>query len=175
MTEPYDSAPDTWKHIDQVRDYVNQITNIMRDGANVLEARGLVHDVSKLSGIEKEAFDRGTPRLWGITYGSDEYREAFAKYGMKEGVSLHYANNSHHPEHWQDGIRGMSLFDVLEMLADWAGAVKRHADGDLAKSIEINEKRFGLGEPLTSIIRNTYIELGLLSDPPPAPAGGTPS
>lgn len=61
------------------------------------------------------------------------------------------------------GYRGMSLLDVIEMLADWYAATKRHADGDLAKSIEINAKRFGYGEDLKGILQNTARELGWIA------------
>jgi hypothetical protein len=37
----------------------------------------------------------------------------------------------------------MSEIDKLEMIADWKAAVTRHKDGDILKSIEINQKRFG--------------------------------
>lgn len=63
----------------------------------------------------------------------------------------------------RNGYRGMSLFDVIEMLADWYAATKRHADGDLAKSIEINAKRFGYGDDLKGILQNTARELGWIS------------
>lgn len=64
--------------------------------------------------------------------------------------------------HDAQGIRGMSLLDVLEMLCDWKAATMRHADGDLAKSIEINQKRFGYSDELKSILTNTANELGLI-------------
>lgn len=30
----------------------------------------------------------------------------------------HYQNNDHHPEHFELGINGMNLLQLLEMLAD---------------------------------------------------------
>lgn len=58
------------------------------------------------------------------------------------------------------GVRGMSLLDVVEMLADWKAATERHADGSLAKSIEINQKRFGYSDDLRAILTNTAKSLG---------------
>jgi hypothetical protein len=49
----------------------------------------------------------------------------------------------------------MNLFDILEMLIDWCAACKRHADGDINKSIEINTKRFNLSPQLVNIFKNT--------------------
>jgi len=58
------------------------------------------------------------------------------------------------------GIRGMTLLDVVEMLCDWKAATQRHADGDILKSVEINQKRFGYSDELKAILRNTIFDLG---------------
>ena len=57
------------------------------------------------------------------------------------------------------GITGMSLIDVLEMLIDWKAATLRHNNGDILKSIEINQKRFGYSDDLKKILLNTVKEL----------------
>lgn len=53
------------------------------------------------------------------------------------------------------GLRGMSLLDLIEMLCDWKAATLRHNDGDIRKSIEINQKRFGYSDELKAIFLNT--------------------
>lgn len=55
----------------------------------------------------------------------------------------------------QSSINNMNLFDVLEMLLDWYAATKRHNDGDIWKSIEINKDRFGISDQLVEIFKNT--------------------
>jgi len=52
-------------------------------------------------------------------------------------------------------VNNMNLFDLLEMIVDWLAATKRHADGDINKSIEINTERFGLSPQLVNILKNT--------------------
>lgn len=52
-------------------------------------------------------------------------------------------------------VNEMNLFDILEMLVDWVAATKRHSDGDIHKSIEINTKRFSLSPQLVEILKNT--------------------
>lgn len=151
--EPYDSRPHTLVHIGEVRRRVEEVRN-------KLAGRQAVHDLSKLADPEKSVFDAMTPRLKASTYGSDEYKGFLAE--MKTALDHHYAHNSHHPEHYPDGIRGMCLIDVIEMLADWKAATMRHADGDLSKSIEINQKRFGYGDELKAILVNTASRLGWL-------------
>jgi hypothetical protein len=55
----------------------------------------------------------------------------------------------------QSSVNGMTLFDLLEMFIDWAAACQRHADGDINRSIEINQKRFNLSPQLVEIFKNT--------------------
>lgn len=64
-------------------------------------------------------------------------------------------NNSHHPEFYENGICGMNLLDLVEMLCDWKAATLRHNDGDIRRSIEINQKRFGYSDELKQILLNT--------------------
>lgn len=142
----YDSKSDTIEHINTVRGFLRKV---LKD----LDTRLLVHDASKLEDPEKATFDEYTPKLKGSTYGSDEYKSFLA--AMKPALDHHYANNSHHPEFYPDGIRGMSLLDVVEMLCDWKAATLRHADGDIRQSIEINQKRFGYSDELKIILLNT--------------------
>lgn len=124
----------------------------------------MVHDASKLQEPEKSAFDRMTPKLKGLTYGSQEYKDALAE--LKPALDHHYANNSHHPEHWKlNGINGMDLMDLVEMLCDWKAATMRHADGDFGKSMEISEKRFEIGWQLMQILHNTAIRFGFYERP----------
>ena len=99
-----------------------------------------------------------TPKLIGLTYGSQEYKDSLKELGP--ALQHHYKHNSHHPEHYENGIDGMSLTDIVEMLCDWKAAAERHSDGDLAKSIEINCKRFNMSDQLTTILKNEAIVKG---------------
>ena len=49
----------------------------------------------------------------------------------------------------------MNLIDVLEMICDWKASSEHHENGDIYKSIEINQKRFGYSDDLKSILKNT--------------------
>ena len=144
--QDYDSRPDTEKHIARVRE-------LLEMAAAELRHRGEIHDASKLEFPEKQVFDEFTPLLKTSTYGGPEYVGFLA--GMSEGLKHHYACNAHHPEHHGDGISGMSLFDLLEMLLDWKAAGERHADGDILRSLEINRERFEISPQLMQILENT--------------------
>jgi hypothetical protein len=146
MTMETDSRVATYQHIQIVQGLLSVVLT-------ELTKRTIAHDQSKLASPEREVFDEYTPKLAGSTYGSDEYKRFLA--GMKPALDHHYAVNSHHPEHYPDGIRGMSLVDLLEMLCDWKAATLRHNDGDIRKSIEINQQRFGYSDELKQILLNT--------------------
>lgn len=146
MEQKYDSRPETYKHIGEVRKRMNAcIKDLIR--------RAEVHDASKIESPEVEVFDQYTPMLAGITYGSQEYKECLDK--MRPAIDHHQKNNSHHPEFYTNGIQGMSLLDLLEMVCDWKAATLRHNDGDIRRSIEINQKRFGYSDELKQILLNT--------------------
>lgn len=141
-----DCIKDTQEHIKTVRKYMSLFTQELFE-------RSLNHDLSKLESPELEYFTEYTPKLKSSTYGSDEYKEYLK--GLKVALDHHYANNSHHPEHYENGIRGMNLFDLVEMFCDWKAATMRHDNGDLMKSIEINKERFNMSDDLVSIFKNT--------------------
>lgn len=144
--QKYDSRGDTGEHILHVAQYMSRLI------AHLIQ-RAAVHDASKLESPEVEVFDEVTPLLRDMTYGSDEYKASLAR--MRPALEHHYAHNSHHPEHYPDGIRGMCLLDLVEMLCDWKAATLRHADGDILRSIEINQQRFGYSDDLKQIFLNT--------------------
>jgi len=152
MASKYDSKEDTYKHINRVRQLLSEMVGRIRE-------RATGHDDSKLREPEKSFFDKYTPLLASLTYGSPEYMQALAE--LKPALDHHYQANSHHPEHYANGISDMSLFDILEMLADWKAAGERHGNGgNLARSIEINIERFQISPELAGIITKTAVELG---------------
>jgi len=145
----YDSSEETKKHIATVGKFISKLQNM-------LDERKYRHDGSKLKDPEKSIFDEYTPKLRGCTYGSEEYFNFLKE--MQVALSHHYKENRHHPEHHPHGIKDMTLIDICEMLADWQAACFRHADGDIYKSIEINQKRFGFSDELKQIFINTVKE-----------------
>lgn len=148
MTTKYDSKLDTIDHIKVVQELLNEFSD-------KLKTRAIAHDSSKLTEPEKLMFDIYVPKLKQCVYGSDEYKENLANMG--DALRHHYDKNSHHPEHYEDGIDGMDLLDVIEMFCDWKAATKRMKDGDINKSIEINADRFGINDQLKSILVNTIM------------------
>lgn len=140
------SMDETLKHMHCVADKINQV--VMSLGSRVRD-----HDRSKLCEPEQKIFDEFTPKLRGMTYGSEEYKECLKSMGP--ALKHHYENNRHHPEYHQNGINDMTLVDLIEMLMDWWAATERHADGDIQKSIEHNASRFSISPQLVEILKNT--------------------
>ena len=69
------------------------------------------------------------------------------------GARPHYRHNRRHPEFHADGIAGIDLFDLTEMLCDWmAAALRNPADGvKLAHNVAL----FGIDKQLATILANT--------------------
>jgi hypothetical protein len=138
----YDSTADTLRHS-------LRVGALMGDPIRELVTRSLEHDHSKTCEPEKSTFDEFTAKLKTSTYGSDEYKGFLA--AMGPALDHHYEKNRHHPEHFGDaGINGMTLVDLIEMLADWKAATERHSE------------RVGISEQLASILENTARWFGWL-------------
>ena len=80
----YDSKSDTLEHIRKVSQNLNNFSKDLLERANV-------HDESKLHSPEKELFDEFTPKLVGLTYGSEEYTANLK--GLQVALDHHYAIN----------------------------------------------------------------------------------
>lgn len=150
----YDSTLDTLRHS-------RRVDELLLELISAIQARLTKHDLSKMEDPELATFNEFTPKLKHSTYGSDEYKGYLD--AMGQGLKHHYENNRHHPEHFGDLLtHGMTLIDVIEMLADWKAATERHADGDLNKSLSIQQERFDMSDELVSILHNTAKEFGWL-------------
>lgn len=147
----YDSTADTKEHISKVQARIEELRNR-------LAVRAAHHDLSKLAEPEKSGYDVLTAKLADLVYGSDEYRAALR--AAKPVIDHHYAVNSHHPEHYENGIAGMSLLDIVEMLCDWKAASERTKQGSIAASLVHNKQRFGIDDQLAAMLENTVRELG---------------
>lgn len=143
----YDSTVDTKNHIDNVCQAAKYLADAILHAASV-------HDKSKLEEPEKSVFDRVTPRLKELEYGTEEYKASLADMG--EALTHHYANNRHHPEHFEYGVTDMTLVDVVEMFCDWYAAVKRTKNGNLLESIKIKRDAGVISEQLADIFVNTF-------------------
>ena len=137
----YDSTEDTKAHIAEV-------AYLLKECAAQLEKRARLHDQSKFSVAEKPFYDFYIPAIKSAEYGSEIYRLSVEK--LDTALEHHYANNSHHPEYYKNGIAGMNLFDVIEMLCDWMSR-----SDDIEGSIEYLGAKYYMPYELISILKNT--------------------
>lgn len=144
--EEQQTNAETMRHILTLRSLLMQCLQEFIKRANE-------HDLSKLSDPEVKLFTIYTPKLKDVEYGSEEYNQFLQE--LKPALVNHYKQNSHHPEHYEDGIMGMNLFDLIEMLCDWKASSLRGKNGDLFKSLEIQKTRFGIDNQLYNIMLNT--------------------
>ncbi len=134
-------------------EHISKVRGLLQRAAVELLKRGELHDGSKLEPPEREVFAEYSPRLSEVTFGSPQYFDYLHE--MKSAIDHHYSSNRHHPQHFENGVEGMNLIDVLEMLLDWWASTKRHNDGDIVNSITVNSERFGISPQLAQILRNT--------------------
>lgn len=147
----YDSTQDTQEHIRKVQNFLEDIRSGIR-------FRLYMHDASKLEEPEKSMYDEYKPKIRQAEiefgYGSKEYEDVLKKMG--EALRHHFEANSHHPEHFPNGINGMSLLDLIEALADWKAASSQYGT---PLNLEANRRRFGMSDQLFEIFQNTVKEL----------------
>jgi hypothetical protein len=143
------STLETHKHVKAVATNINVFVKDLID-------RAQNHDTSKFESPEVEVFGEYTDLLKDIEYGSPEYKECLAK--VQPAIDHHYSKNRHHPEFHKDGIEGMTLIDLIEMLADWRAATLRNRAGNIRKSIDINATKYKISPQLKQIFENTINE-----------------
>jgi len=139
--------------LEQTKQHIKVVAFLCNKLAAEIISRGPLHDASKLEQDEWPHFERETPLLKTMVFGSDEYKESLLR--LKPALDHHYSSNRHHPEHFENGIEGMTLVDVVEMFCDWVAASRRGKDGDPIKGIGIAAKRFNMPPMLEQVFKNT--------------------
>jgi hypothetical protein len=122
--------------------------------ATKINMAGVMHDRSKLLSPEKEGFEAADFKA---EFGTYEYAQKLI--ANREVIDMHYQANRHHPEHFENGIEGMTLVDLIEMFCDWLAASKLRGGGSFENSLLVSKDRFGLTDQLINIFRNTAIEI----------------
>ena len=150
MEKTFDFLCETLLHMSEVKENLETISS-------ELKKRGLAHDRTKLQEIEFDAFVSTRDKFKKANYGSKEYQECIDK--VKPAVDHHYENNRHHTGYHKNGINDMNLIDLMEMLADWKAAARRSPDKSLEDTLDYAFKKYGIGEQLGNMIRNTLKDL----------------
>lgn len=139
-------------YVKDLVDHKRRVAAHMQHVANELFRRAAVHDNSKFSEEEYDAYESAFPGLQKYAYGTPEFKAELAK--IQPAIEHHYAANDHHPEHFPDGIIGMNLIQVIEMVCDWIAASER-SQTSLYQGMELNRKRFQIDRQLIGVIAHT--------------------
>ena len=141
-----------------ILDHIEEVAKLIQLADMELAFRAVHHDEDKIEPEQLRLHKEFTPIK--CAYRSTEYFQNLEK--LAPVLERHYQVSRHHPEHFSD-IGEMNLIDLLEMICDWIACTKMREDGDIFKSIDINQKRFGYGEELKRILDNTAMFLFLKS------------
>ena len=106
--------------------------------ADELRQRARDHDRSKLQLDEFEGYERINAAARKYAYGSPEMKDAIS---AENCVALHYARNSHHPEH-HAVTEEMSFMDMIEMVIDWYSASVTYGKTPLSESLPSLRDRY---------------------------------
>lgn len=146
---PSEFVKDLVQHKKWVAEYMQMV-------ANDLFRRAAVHDNSKFDPEEFDVYEKAFPDLQKYAYGTPEQQAVYEQ--IRPALNHHFQANYHHPEHYENGINGMSLLDVIEMVCDWMAASKRSQTG-IDRGLEINKERYGISDQLFEIIVETVSDL----------------
>lgn len=109
---------DTFIHKEYVIESAKILARFLRsEGANIhadsLMERAYKHDNSKISNEDELIALSRIPNNSSLRDANELLSEI-----SKEALTLHYQNNSHHPEHYES-LLDMSKLDIMEMCCDW--------------------------------------------------------
>ena len=141
------------------RAHMQRVAALLGEAAIELIKRGARHDLSKLTPQELGPLQSLQDHIavhGQAAYGTPEY-EAHRQL-LAPMTAHHYANNTHHPEHYPEGVAGMDLFDLIEMFFDWKAASER--GGESAMNLSHSVKAYAIPPMLESILRNTAARMG---------------
>lgn len=134
--------------------HILRVNHLMGVFAKHLITRGSRHDASKLSPEEAgplEELDKIIEVEGNVPFASAEYDKR--KELLAPMLAHHYANNSHHPEHFDNGVDGMTLLDLIEMFLDWKAASERGEESSM--NLAWACKKYNVSPQIEAIFRNT--------------------
>jgi hypothetical protein len=134
--------------------HIKRVSQLLGEFAIELIRRGNVHDNSKFEPEELvplQHMQELVEKEGQASYGSDEYKRRLGI--LKPMLDHHYKNNSHHPEHYENGIDDMSLYDIVEMFCDWKAASERGEESEV--NLSSSKERFNISDQLFSIFESS--------------------
>lgn len=140
------------EYLEDTKRHIHDVQMLIEQFIIQLQHRAETHDASKLVNPEKDILRKYSHELDNSSYGDETYEHHLNK--VREAIQHHYQHNSHHPEHYDDGIRGMNLLDIVEMFFDWCATARKY-NNNVESSIRYGQERFDMSDDLTQIFINT--------------------
>lgn len=138
-------------YMQNILDHKRKVGYYLQRVVSALFERAVLHDYSKFTPQEFPQYAAALPRFEKSAYGSEEYKVCCR--AIKPAIEHHFRVNSHHPEHYPNGVNDMDLLDVVEMVCDWIAASQRVPGGTLR--LDLQRERFGIDDQLFGIIERT--------------------
>jgi hypothetical protein len=125
-----------------------------------LSYRAAVHDNSKFDPQEFDVYAQHIQDFNKHPFGSPEDNALRDK--IISASLLHRKHNRHHPEFFRDGLDGMNLIDLLEMIIDWKAATERCPHDSLQKSMPLLKEKYNISDQLYNILTNTLVDFKMV-------------
>jgi len=147
------SDPSAVKTINNILEHKKKVKDRMLFLAKEIIKRAEEHDDSKLKQPEINwliEMDK-EPK---VEYGTPEYFEKIKRWD--KFFKHHYKNNKHHPAHYNEqGVYGMTIVDLVEMMCDVISYIKELHVYQASKIIKEQKERFDIDEGIAQILINT--------------------
>lgn len=144
----------TLKHIAMVRKNLEKFENYQGLSIADLRIRGEIHDQSKFSAEEIEAYTYLNWSYHTQTPISQEHRDL-----ISQGLKTHALQNLHHPEA-HNNVNDMSLLDLVEMIADWTAIAQENGKKSCLTWAQENlEKKWNFSDEKKELIFSLINEM----------------
>ena len=149
--------------VDYIIEHKKRVQKRLLAVANELIDRAKHHDDSKLEDPELSGWVEMDKEAR-YKYGTPEYQRKLNKW--KWLLRLHWKNNRHHPEYFDNLVLGKEterdLLDLIEMVADWISYKDDLRYSEASELVKKQCERYGFSEEISDLLLNTlknyYVE-----------------
>lgn len=138
------------------RDYLYEHRALVHDKmatvSRDINTRARHHDQSSLNGSEFRIYEEHFDELQKYPM-FDPRRDAVLK-EMRVATMYHHNANDHHPEHFDDGINGMNLIQMIEFVADIMSQSEQNGI-DVYEMLPLLKDQYDISSQLYQVILNT--------------------
>lgn len=141
------------RNLELVLIHKEQIAMLLAKFAAELTYRAAIHDNSKFSPDEFNVHSDNVHHFNKYQFNTKEEQEL--RHRLSPASISHRKRNRHHPEYFENGIDGMNIIDLLEMICDWKSASTRVPGDSLRKGFPILKEKYNISPQLLKILENT--------------------